>query len=118
MPNAKYRAGADLERAAKNYLQVNGYLVIKSAGSKGCADLVALKPGPAVVLVQAKTDGYLTPAERRDLLGAAELIGALALAVRWRKDGRAARTVEFAELTGLHPNMTRPWTPDYAMETT
>ena len=35
MTGANYRRGADLERAAKHYLEDNGYYVIKSAGSKG-----------------------------------------------------------------------------------
>ena len=38
MSGSNYRRGADLERAAKKYLEDNGYYVIKSAGSKGVAD--------------------------------------------------------------------------------
>jgi len=58
MSSANYRRGADLERAAKHYLEDNGYYVIKSAGSKGIADLVGIKPGE-ILYVQCKLDGYL-----------------------------------------------------------
>lgn len=117
MTNSRYRAGYDLERATRLYLEANGYLVIRASGSKGCADLVALKPGPAVLLVQCKTSGRLGPAERAELYGCAELTGATALAVRWAKDGHQARYPQFARLTSREASGLTPWTPDYAMET-
>jgi hypothetical protein len=110
-----YRNGANLERAAKRYLEDNGYYVTKSGGSKGVVDLVALKPGE-VLLVQCKTDGYLAPAERTALRQLALRLNATALAGRWAKEGRAARTVGFAELVSMEPAGNRPWTPDHALD--
>lgn len=116
MPNNQYQAGYKLERATRLLLELNGYLTIRASGSKGCADLVALKPGE-VLLVQCKTSGRLGPGDRAALFAAADRTGATALAVRWAKDGRAARQPEFIHLTSPYTSGFRPWTPDYAMET-
>ena len=115
MSSANYRRGADLERAAKHYLEDNGYYVIKSAGSKGVADLVAIKPGETLY-VQCKLDGYLTPAERVSFRQAALASGAVPVVARWVKEGRAARTPGFRELTSMGPAGNRDWTPDHGMQ--
>ena len=112
---SRYDGGADLERAAKKLLEDGGYYVIRSAGSKGKADLVALKAGETV-LVQCKTDGYVTPADRVAFRKLALLVGATCLVARWHKTGRAARTVAFDELTSMGPAGHRPWTPDHGLE--
>ena len=114
MSSANYRRGADLERAAKHYLEDNGYYVIKSAGSKGVADLVAIKPGETLY-VQCKLDGYLTPAERVKFRKTALHFGAVPLVAWWRKEGREARKPAFTELTSMGPAGNRDWTPDHAM---
>ena len=75
-----YRNGSALELAAKRALEDNGYYVVKSGGSKGVADLVALKPGETL-LVQCKTNGYLLPAERVQLRQLALRVGAVPLVV-------------------------------------
>ena len=110
-----YRRGADLERAAKKYLEANGYYVIKSAGSKGVADLVGIKPGETLY-VQCKLDGYLTPAERVSFRQAALASGAVALVGYWYKEGRSARRPAFYELTSMGPAGNRDWTPDHGMQ--
>lgn len=110
-----YRNGAELERAAKHLLEDDGYHVIKSGGSKGITDLVALKPGE-ILLIQCKTDGYLTPAERVALRRIALRLGAVPLVGMWVKKGRAARTVGFAELVSMGPAGNRPWAPDRILE--
>jgi len=115
MSSANYRRGADLERAAKHYLEDNGYYVIKSAGSKGIADLVGIKPGE-ILYVQCKLDGYLTPAERVSFRQAALASGAVPVVARWVKEGRAARTPGFRELTSMGPAGNRDWTPDHGMQ--
>jgi len=115
MTAANYRRGADLERAAKHYLEDNGYYVIKSAGSKGIADLVGIKPGE-ILYVQCKLDGYLTPAERVSFRQAALASGAVPVVARWVKEGRAARTPGFRELTSMGPAGNRDWTPDHGMQ--
>lgn len=119
MPNSHYQAGYVLERAARTLLTVNGYLVIRASGSKGPADLVALKPGE-VLLIQCKASERqrLGPAERAELHGAAQLAGATALACRWARNGHQARYPEFLKLIGTGKSSFEPWTPDYALETT
>lgn len=112
---SQYRGGADLERAAKKALEDNGYYVIRSAGSKGAVDLAALKIGETL-LVQCKTDGYVTPADRVRLRNLASSLRVTCLVARWHKEGRAARTVAFAELTSMGPAGHRPWTPDHGLE--
>jgi Holliday junction resolvase len=115
-PRLRPRQGADFERAVKKHLERNGYFVVRSAGSKGPVDLVALK-AREILLIQAKaTDGYVQPADRAELRGLALMLGGTALAARWHKDGRAARTVEFLELTSAGPAGHRPWTPDHGLE--
>lgn len=117
MPNSRYRAGYDLERATRILLTANGYIAIRSSGSKGLADIVALKRGE-VLLVQCKSSGRLGPGERASLHAAAEQVGATALAVRWAKNGHQARYPEFIHLTSPFTSGFRPWTPDHALETT
>lgn len=115
MTGEKYRRGSDLERAARKELEANGYFVIRSAGSKGPADLVALKRGEAL-LVQCKLDGYLTPGDRVVFRSVTMVLGATALVARWHKEGHAARTVAFEELISMGPAGHRPWTPDHGLE--
>ena len=110
-----YRAGADLERAARLYLADNGYYVARSAGSKGVADIIAAKPGEWL-LVQCKRDGKLTPRERADLMEIASWVDATPLLAWWQKDGRQARRVVFAVVVSIRPPLYVPWTPDHAME--
>ena len=112
MPNHDARNGGDLERAAMKELQVNGYYVIKSGGSRGIVDLAAFKPGETL-FVQCKRTGYLDPADRAKLYALARNHGAIALMSTWHKEGRAARTVSFAELAGT--TLFWPWSPDYGI---
>ena len=112
---SNYDHGATLERAAKTYLQDNGYrLVVKSGGSKGKVDLVAMKRGETL-LVQCKTDGYLSPLERTELWHLADELGHVALVCGWVKNGAKARHVGFTRL--LTGGVTRePWSPDWAVQ--
>ena len=51
-----YRRGARLEYLARDVLRQQGYVVVRSAGSHGPFDLVAVN-GRAVLLVQVKQKG-------------------------------------------------------------
>jgi len=67
-----YRRGADFERTVQDDLEKRGYLAFRVAGSKGVADVVAFPPFPGPPwLVQAKTNGKMSPAERKALSRAA-----------------------------------------------
>jgi len=117
MSAAKYRAGLVLEHATRHDLEADGYYVIRSAGSKGAADLGALKPGE-VLLVQCKLDGKMTPAERASFAELADRLGVVSLVASWHKQGRQARTVRFMYRTPGHESWwVTPWTPDYAIGT-
>jgi len=63
-----YRRGADFERTVQDDLEKRGYLAFRVAGSKGVADVIAFPPFPGPPwLVQAKTNGRMSPAERKAL---------------------------------------------------
>lgn len=99
----QYRSGTRFENIIVADLRASGYFAVRAPGSKGCADLVAVKPGQ-VLLVQCKTDGKLPPAPWNALYDAAAGCGAVpVLAARpkpgaveyWRlerrKDGERGR---------------------------
>lgn len=131
---SNYANGAKLELAAKHYLEENGYFVVKSGGSKGVADLVALKPGQdaaisalglEVLLVQCKNTvatevraSAMAPADRMDLWTTAWKLRAHALICCWIKTGSTARRPGFAELYISYDGSPRlfPWDADHALE--
>lgn len=53
--NANYGKGVAFERYLKKQLEANGYYVMRSSGSHGPADLIAIKGG-MVYLIQCKPD--------------------------------------------------------------
>ncbi len=55
---SNYRLGADLERAARTHLDRDGYITLRSAGSRTPIDLVAFKAGQ-ILFVQVKRTGAL-----------------------------------------------------------
>jgi Holliday junction resolvase len=88
-----YRKGADFERTVKADLMLRGYLVIRAAGSHGIMDLVAFRPPRApyktgeVWFVQCKTNGKMSPAERREFYETAARFGAWAVRASRPKRG-------------------------------
>jgi Holliday junction resolvase len=71
--------GAAAEREARHRLEALGYFVVRGAGSKGNADLVAIAPGGRpVLLVQVKRgEGRLRPPEWNELYRLAREYGAV-----------------------------------------
>ena len=100
-----YANGARLERDAKDQLETDGYWCVRSAGSKGVVDVLAMKPGQ-MLMVQAKKDGVCPPAERAALLELASRFEALPL-VAFRDRG-----VKYRRLTGPGPKEWVPWEAD------
>jgi hypothetical protein len=86
-----YARGANFERQVKADLEGKGYLVIRAAGSHGIMDLVAFKSRwtdeGAIWFIQAKLNGKLSPAERRELFEAAFSRNAWAVIVSRPKRG-------------------------------
>lgn len=69
-----YRQGRDFEHAVRTYLREQGYEVVRAAGSKTKADLICFKPGELLV-VQCKRTSLPGPAERRELVRVAQMVG-------------------------------------------
>lgn len=107
MPGGKApRAAGDyFERRTRDALEHAGWLVIRSGGSLGVADLVALKNGHVPLLVSCKKGGYMTRPEVFALCEAAALAGAAPILATGKRPGWADLTeigkhgrVPFAEL--------------------
>lgn len=71
-----YRDGRRDEYKARDDLIANGYSLIRSAGSKGAVDLIAVKPGE-VLFVQVKRTTAPGPAAWNKLWDLAAMAGAV-----------------------------------------
>ena len=119
--------GRDLELAVMALLRERGWTTMRSAGSKGIADVVALPdytlqvPGMRLVLVQCKlTDANIGPESRADLTSLAHRSCALPLVATRADRGIGTRVqyreatgmwIVFRELTGPGPKDWRNWNP-------
>lgn len=112
MPNRQYEGGRKFEYAVRADLTVNGYDVIRSAGSKTKIDLVAIKP-LQILLVQCKRDGRCSPAERAAVLRIAGMVDAVPL-IAWKIPGQSK--VRYSRL--MLPDEREAWTPDLVDEAT
>lgn len=99
-----YAKGRAFEYRVRDYLDKREYFWVRSAGSKGVADLVALKDGYPALLIQCKRHGAMPPKEWNALLIAAAEAGAEPVLARndakhhiellrltYWKDGRGAK---------------------------
>jgi Holliday junction resolvase len=80
--------GDYFERQVKATMEAYGWLVYRSAGSHGAADLVAMRHGNTPTLVQCKISGRIDPAERVALMDEAELGGCRAVVAMRPRGGR------------------------------
>ncbi len=84
-----YLRGADFERRVAAHFRADGYMVVRSAGSRGACDLVAMRAGETPRLVQCRIGSHFSLVHRAALCAAARAAGATAwLAVRGK--GRSA----------------------------
>lgn len=67
MSNSMYRRGYRFEISVKKYIEHLGAYVIRSAGSHGVFDLIAVKNG-SVFGIQCKKDGQLSVHDRKVML--------------------------------------------------
>lgn len=110
--------GARAENAVADELGAMGHDVIRSAGSKGAADLVAVHDREVlfvqVKLVNPKCPVYtqLSPNEREQLFRIARRVGGFPI-VAQRHQGRGSRPAFTAWylLTGTGPNDRIEWVP-------
>ena len=99
----QYRRGVRFEHTTLYDLRSNGYYAQRTPGSRGVADVMAVKPGQ-VLLVQCKISGSLAPEPWNALYDAAVGCGAVPVMAEkdapgslryWRlerrKDGRGGR---------------------------
>jgi len=95
-PKNNYRRGAAFERKVRDHLYEQGFTyVVRSAGSHGLADLVAMRRD-MWLLVQCKIDGNLPPTERELLVELADDVGARAVMAARGKRGK----IELHKLAG------------------
>jgi len=96
---SQYARGAAFERAVRHHLEDDGYDVIRSAGSKGAIDIVAMKPGE-LLFIQCKISGTVPPSERAEILRVAGLVGAIPV-VAWKQPRKARPLLD--RMTGPGP---------------
>jgi Holliday junction resolvase len=82
-------AGDYFERRTKDALEADGFYVIRTAGSHGIADLVALRAGEPALMISCKRGGAIGRAELFRLVDTARKAGALAVLARQRRPGWA-----------------------------
>jgi|SRR5215831_8255997 len=110
MPNAQYLKGTRGERRAALVLRNAGYFVWLARGSKGCADLLAVKIGE-ILLVQVKAGGFTgkrAPVSHdgwNALFDLGDLIGGVPLVAEVPDRGM----VKFRRILGRHGERSRLW---------
>lgn len=66
--NKAYRKGADFERRVRKIIENEGGFVVRSAGSKGVFDLIAIYPDGTIFGIQCKRSGSLSRKEIERIL--------------------------------------------------
>lgn len=93
----RYAKGANFERALARALRSRGIWVIRSAGSKGPADLIAWCGGRKA-LIQCKVGGGASPLEVQALRAAARALGSTAWVVSRTPRGSEAWHLVYPEV--------------------
>jgi Holliday junction resolvase len=88
--NPRYRTGRNFEYRIIKDLSERGFFTIRAAGSKGVADIVALRFDSLPLLISAKVNGIISPDERGRLVAAAQVCHANPILAE-RADGRTLR---------------------------
>jgi len=84
--------GHDRERQVRQQLELDGWVVVRAAGSLGVVDLIALKRGERPRLIEVKSTAgspyeRFGPAKRLQLAHVADLADADALLAWWPPNG-------------------------------
>lgn len=102
----RYSSGRALEYKVRDRLEAAGYVVVRAAGSKGVADLWAIRADTPMLFVQVKASaGPLPPRERVALIELASTV--CGVPVHAFKPSRGA--VTYRRLTGPGPRDHTPW---------
>jgi len=76
----RYQQGYAFENRVKADIQRHGYYAVRSGGSKGIVDILAVREhSPRILMVQCKRKGAISREEWNELLRSAELYGGHAL---------------------------------------
>jgi len=95
--------GDYFERQVRDPLRAHGWVVIRSAGSLGVADIVALRKGNTPALVSCKLSARIGPDERAALIEAADRAGARAVVAHRPRGGRVELLAVFRASSRLVP---------------
>lgn len=104
-----YADGVRVEHAVVHHLTAEGYDCTRAAGSKGTADVIAIKPGQ-VLLVNCKRSRMPGPAERARLMHVSACAPSVFVPLVALKPPR--QPLAYRLLTGYGPADWAPWTPD------
>lgn len=114
MANTPYMQGDYAEKLVCDHLKAHGYLPFQARGSRGIADIVAVKPrpyGPSVVLAQVKRDTATPHASWNALYELARAYGCIPVWVDDYQPGAGARPACFRwrEIRGWHEPHRQAW---------
>ena len=121
------RQGAAFELKVMHDLEEHGYTCLRSSGSRGAVDVVAVGPlreyayGEApdaeLVFAQCKvTNPLISPAERQAVQDLALRGGARPVVAHWAKDEKTGlKRVHYRQLTGPGPKDWAHWAPGEEM---
>lgn len=117
------RQGANFELSVMHDLEEHGYTCLRSSGSRGAVDVVAVGPlrtyecGAAPdaeqIFIQCKiTNPVISPAERLAVQDLALRAGALPIvAYKAKHETTGLMTIHYRQLTGPGPKEWAPWAP-------
>lgn len=95
--------GDYFERQAKDALVGDGWIVVRSAGSFGIADLVALRAGRAPLLISCKLGGRIGREERRQLIEACVRADAMPIVAMRKRRGHVLFCTVRGDTLALSP---------------
>lgn len=103
--------GRRVEHQVRDDLSSHGWVIAaRAAGSKGAADLVAVRPGLVLFVQVKRTNALLPPAERQALIHLADTLGLhIAAPIVATKPPR--KPITYRLLTGPGPKDYRAWHP-------
>lgn len=101
--------GRAAEHEARATAETHGYYVLRSAGSKGAADLVAFREGHAPLLIQVKAGkSAFGPVDRAKLVHLAGIAHGIPLLAE-RKNVNGSVVWSWCRVAGAYGEWRRPW---------
>ena len=101
MTNKSYRRGYMFERQIFHLFESAGFYCIRSAGSHGCFDILAVKAGIAIG-IQCKYNNHLTEVEKQAMLNAYEQYGIIPI-YAFRKKNKPLQLICLIDNKPINP---------------